>query len=116
MKRFLLSTCISLVCLLVACGNVSKEGDVQSKGENNESKSELMAEEELWNKDKDKELEIFMQKWGKEMNQKYKKYTADSSLDYAGNDMPGIIVGDSMVYEPTVGESPITLNGQLMGK
>lgn len=116
MKRFLLSTCISLVCLLVACGNVSKEGDVQNKGENNESKSDLMAEEELWNKDKDKELEIFMKKWGKEMNQKYKKYTADSNIDYYGIKLPNAIMGDSKEFEPTIGEIPITLKWSSTGK
>lgn len=116
MKKFLLLTCVSLICLLIACGNVSKEEDMKSEGKNNESKSDLVVEEELWNKEKDEKLEIFMQKWGKEMNQKYKKYTADSNLDYYGIELPKVIMGDSKEFEPTIGEIPITLKWSTTGK
>lgn len=69
----------------------------------------------LWDADKDKKLNDFMNTWGQTMNQTYKQYSLNNNVDLYGLQLPDSVLNNKK-WQVVIGNTPIVLNWSESGE
>ncbi|MBO1094975.1 DUF4767 domain-containing protein [Enterococcus casseliflavus] len=88
---------------------------VKESSSSNSSTEEKIVNEMLWNDDKDKKLNDFMNTWGQTMNQTYKQYSPNNNVDLYGLQLPDWVLNNNK-WQAVIGNTPIVLNWSESGE
>ncbi|MEQ7027029.1 DUF4767 domain-containing protein [Enterococcus gallinarum] len=81
----------------------------------NSSTEGKIVDEMLWNADKNKKLNDFMNTWGQTMNQTYKQYSPNNNVDLYGLQLPDSVLNNNK-WQAVIGNTPIVLNWSESGE
>lgn len=81
----------------------------------NSSTEDKIVDEMLWNADKNKKLNDFMNTWGQTMNQTYKQYSPNNNVDLYGLQLPDSVLNNNK-WQAVIGNTPIVLNWSESGE
>ncbi|MFL0440933.1 DUF4767 domain-containing protein [Enterococcus pernyi] len=88
---------------------------VKESSVSNSSTEDKIVDEMLWNADKDKKLNDFMNTWGQTMNQTYKQYSLNNNVDLYGLQLPDSVLNTNK-WQAVIGNTPIVLNWSESGE
>ncbi|MGH1845574.1 DUF4767 domain-containing protein [Enterococcus gilvus] len=88
---------------------------VKESSVSNSSTEDRIVEEMLWNDDKNKKLNDFMNTWGQTMNQTYKQYSPHNNVDLYGLQLPDSVLNNNK-WQAVIGNTPIVLNWSESGE
>lgn len=88
---------------------------IKESSVSNSSTEDKIVEEMLWNADKDKKLNDFMNTWGQTMNQTYKQYSPNNNVDLYGLQLPESVLNNNK-WQAVIGNTPIVLNWSKSGE
>ncbi|MBU5369634.1 DUF4767 domain-containing protein [Enterococcus avium] len=88
---------------------------VKESSVSNSSTEDRIVEEMLWNDDKNKKLNDFMNTWGQTMNQAYKQYSPNNNVDLYGLQLPDSVLNNNK-WQAVIGNTPIVINWSESGE
>ncbi|EOE08891.1 hypothetical protein Q9Q_01958 [Enterococcus faecalis EnGen0078] len=88
---------------------------IKESSVSNSSTEDKIVEEMLWNADKDKKLNDFMNTWGQTMNQTYKQYSPNNNVDLYGLHLPDSVLNNNK-WQAVIDNTPIVLNWSESGE
>lgn len=122
MKKALLSLALLPTILMASCQNKEEQptsstysetthslSSVKESSVSNSSTEDKIVDEMLWDADKDKKLNDFMNTWGQTMNQTYKQYSPNNNVDLYGLQLPDSVLNNNK-WQAVIGNTPIVLN------
>lgn len=128
MKKGLVSFVLLSNILMMSCQNKKEQSTSSAYSEttdrlssvkesyiSNSSTEEKVVNEMLWNDDKDKKLNDFMNTWGQTMNQTYKQYSPNNNVDLYGLQLPDSVLNNNK-WQAVIGNTPIVLNWSESGE
>lgn len=127
MKKILVSLALLPIILMASCQN-KKElpssstfretsdslSSIKESSGSNSSTEDKIVEEMLWNADKDKKLNDFMNTWGETMNQTYRQYSPNNNVDLYGLQLPDSVLNNK--WQAVIGNTPIVLKWSESGE
>ncbi|WP_265460084.1 DUF4767 domain-containing protein [Enterococcus sp. HY326] len=128
MKKALVLLALLPTILMVSCQNKEEQpisstysettnrlSSVKESSVSNSSTEDKIVDEMLWNADKDKKLNDFMNTWGQTMNQTYKQYSPNNNVDLYGLKLPDSVLNNNK-WQAVIGNTPIVLNWSENGE
>lgn len=122
MKKALVSLALLPTILMASCQNKKEQpasstysetthslSSVKESSVSNSSTEDKIVDEMLWDADKDKKLNDFMNTWGQTMNQTYKQYSPNNNVDLYGLQLPDSVLNNNK-WQAVIGNTPIVLN------
>lgn len=128
MKKALVSIALLPTILMASCQNKKEQptssiysetthslSSVKESSVSNSSTEAKIVDEMLWDADKDKKLNDFMNTWGQTMNQTYKQYNPNNNVDLYGLQLPDSVLNNNK-WQAVIGNTPIVLNWSKSGE
>ena len=128
MKKALVSLALLPTILMASCQNKKEQttsstysetthslSSVKESSVSNSSTEAKIVDEMLWDADKDKKLNDFMNTWGQTMNQTYKQYSSNNNVDLYGLKLPDSVLNNNK-WQAVIGNTPIVLNWSENGE
>lgn len=128
MKKALILLALLPTILMASCQNKKEQStsstysettdrlsSVKESSISNSLTEEKVVNEMLWNDDKEKKLNDFMNAWGQTMNQTYKQYSPNNNVDLYGLQLPDSVLNNNK-WGAVIGNTPIVLNWSKSGE
>jgi hypothetical protein len=128
MKKALVSLALLPTILMASCQDKKEQptsptysetthslSSVKESSVSNSSTEAKIVDEMLWDADKDKKLNDFMNTWGQTMNQTYKQYIPNNNVDLYGLKLPDSVLNNNK-WQAVIGNTPIVLNWSENGE
>lgn len=128
MKKALVLLALPPTILMASCQNKEEQptssiysettnrlSSVKESSVSNSSTEDKIVDEMLWNADKDKKLNVFMNTWGQTMNQTYKQYSPNNNVDLYGLQLPDSVLNTNK-WQAVIGNTPKVLNWSESGE